>query len=331
MRRLIARLTRDDTGASAILIGLLMIPLLGGLAISVDVGMLYSERAQLQNGADAAALAVGADCADAGGCSQSVSIANQFADLNTVDGSAFAFNPTFPTSTSATVVARTEQADGGIGVRHPFAQFLGFTETTVTAEATVEWGSPRAGYVLPLALSYCEFENADLEVRTLIQYDTNKPCKGPIGQPIAGGFGWLDQLPDRCEAFVDLDDPLVGSDPGNDPPKNCEDLFQTLEGTTVLIPVYDCSYAANKPGDCSNGVNGQKGVYRIWAFAAFYVTGWKFSGNGNGIMHNPDPLAPACTGNCRGIQGYFQEWVEVGGDWELGGPGLAVTVVRLIN
>ena len=47
MRRLIARLTRDDTGASAILIGLLMIPLLGGLAISVDVGMLYSERAQL--------------------------------------------------------------------------------------------------------------------------------------------------------------------------------------------------------------------------------------------------------------------------------------------
>ncbi len=329
---MIARWKRDDTGASAVLLGLLMVPLIGGLAISVDVGMLLSERAQLQNGADAAALAVGADCADESGCSQSVAIANQFADLNTVDGTAFAFDPTFPTSTSATVVARTEQADGGIGVRHPFAQFIGFTETTVTAEATVEWGSPRAGFVLPLALAYCEFAGVNKEVRTLIQYDNNKPCKGPTGQPIAGGFGWLDQLPNRCEAYIDLDDPLVGSDPGNDPPKNCDDLFSTLEGTTVLIPVYDCSIPAGKPGGCSNGLNGQKGEYRIWAFAAFHVTGWKFTGNAaNNIMNNPDPLAPACTGNCRGIQGYFQEWVEVGGDWELGGPGLGVSIVRLIN
>jgi hypothetical protein len=125
----------------------------------------------------------------------------------------------------------------------------------------------------------------------------------------------------QCEAFVDLSSAWVGSEPGLDPPKNCESLFSTLEGTTILIPVYDGA----------NDRNGQNGEFEIYAFAAFHVTGWKFTGGGNSIMNNPDQLAPACTGSCRGIQGYFTEWVEVGGDWELGGSNLGVSVVRLIN
>lgn len=320
MRRMI-RLMRRERGATALMFALLLVPLIGATAIAVDVGALYAERAQLQNGADAAALAVAADCADASGCGGSSAIAAQFADDNADDGAATTLEPTFPTAYTVTVQALTREPDGSDALPHPFATLLGIDSTTVHAEATAEFGSPSAGSVIPLALAYCEFSDVTPGVRTLIEYDTNKPCKGPTGQPIDGGFGWLDQIPGECEAYVDLSSAWVGSDPGLDPPNNCTSLFSTLEGSTVLIPVYEGS----------NDVNGQNGEFEIYAFAAFLVTGWKFTGNGNSIMNNPDPLAPACNGNCRGIQGYFTEWVEVGGDWELGGSNLGVTVVRLID
>lgn len=315
------RLLREERGATAVMFGLLLVPLLGCAAIAVDVGALYAERAQLQNGADAAALAVAADCAGAAGCGASSLIAGQFADANALDGAAATLTPVFPTSHTVTVTSYTENPDGSTAIRHPFAALIGIDETTVHAEATAEWGNPSAGAVFPLALAYCEFTNVVPGVRATIRYDENKPCKGPVGQPIPGGFGWLDPLPGRCEAWVSTSTAFVGSDPGLDPPKNCDDEFATLEGSTVLIPIYDGS----------NGKNGQKGDFHIYAFAAFTVTGWKFTGNGNSIMNNPDPLAPPCTGNCRAVQGFFTEWVEVGGDWELGGGDLGVTVVRLID
>jgi hypothetical protein len=320
MRRL-TRLLRRERGATALMFALLLVPMIGAAAIAVDVGALYAERAQLQNGADAAALAVAADCADLGGCGGSAAIAGQYADDNADDGAATTLEPTFPTANTVTVQALTQQPDGADALPHPLASLIGIDSTTVHAEATAEFGFPSAGNVIPLALAYCEFSGVTPGVLTLIQYDTNKPCKGPTGQPIPGGFGWLDQLPGECKAYIDLSSAWVGSEPGLDPPNNCATLFADLENTTILIPVYEGA----------NGINGQNGEFKIHAFAAFYVTGWKFTGNGNSIMNNPDPAAPACNGNCRGIQGYFTEWVEVGGDWELGGSNLGVAVVRLIN
>jgi len=58
MRRLSAQRLRRDDGAVAVITALLMVALLGFAAVSVDVGANYAERRQLQNGADAAALAV---------------------------------------------------------------------------------------------------------------------------------------------------------------------------------------------------------------------------------------------------------------------------------
>jgi Flp pilus assembly protein TadG len=50
----------DDRGAIGVLVGMLLATgvLLGMAALTVDVGMLYQERAELQNGADAASIAV---------------------------------------------------------------------------------------------------------------------------------------------------------------------------------------------------------------------------------------------------------------------------------
>ena len=61
MRRL-----NDDDGAVAVVFALfLSLASFGLLAISVDVGAAYSESRQLQNGAEAAALAAARDCANA--------------------------------------------------------------------------------------------------------------------------------------------------------------------------------------------------------------------------------------------------------------------------
>ena len=54
----------DDRGAVLVWVALMLVVLLGIGALVIDVGALYAERRQLQNGADAAALAVAADCAE---------------------------------------------------------------------------------------------------------------------------------------------------------------------------------------------------------------------------------------------------------------------------
>ncbi len=76
--------------------------LLGCAALTVDVGQLYSERRQLQNGADAAALALAKVCASGGTCSYAGADAaalgaNRISNLNNVNAkdNAAAFNTTF--------------------------------------------------------------------------------------------------------------------------------------------------------------------------------------------------------------------------------------------
>lgn len=351
MRRLMAGL-RKERGASAVIFGLLLVPLFGMLAISVDVGGLYAEKAQLQNGADAAALAVAYQCAvDAGACTGSSAIASQYAAANALDGFTTSLTPTIDRDVQTVQVdVHTENEDSSDGLKHPFAALLGFDSTTVPARAIAIYGRPTAGNVIPLALSYCDFNASASGQLTLIQYDQNKTCTGPEGQPIEGGFGWLDQGQDECLAYIDLDDATVGSDPGLDPPQNCETLLERLRNATtpaertVYLPIYKCNPDLAEDG-CSNGSNGQQGEFIIWQFAAFEVTGWMFSGVGSDLMYNPDPDAPGCDANpgganpgsgnqgggnqgggkkdesgdapagdgnnCRGIQGKFTKYVSL--------------------
>lgn len=323
MRWLTGRL-ESERGASAVIVGILMVPLLGCLAIALDVGALYVERAQLQNGADAAALAIAHDCAEDGVCDSPSLIAAGFADANANDGAANVLTPTFPTANTVVVTSSTRVAGtNAAALRHPFAALLGIDSSTVMASATAEWGAPQAStVVLPLALSYCEFNAALDGTLQLIRYDTNLECKGPDGHPIPGGFGWLDRPGGGCEAFVDLDAATVGSEPGNSYPGACDAIMAELEGKTVLVPIFDEA----------EDIGGQHGIYHIHAFAAFTVTGWKFAGGNSLPQVNVDPAAPNCNGNCRGIQGYFERWVSIeAAKAELGGPELGAYIVRLIK
>src|ERR1035438_6105259 len=74
LARSLRLLGRDERGAIGVLVAVLLgAGVLTGMgALVVDVGQLYQERAELQNGADAAALAVAKSCAT-GTCAPTLS------------------------------------------------------------------------------------------------------------------------------------------------------------------------------------------------------------------------------------------------------------------
>lgn len=315
MRWLRERL-RDERGGTAVLVGILLVPLIGCLAIAVDVGALYAERAQLQNGADAAAIAAARNCALTGSCAGAVGIAQTFANANANDAAAAVDGVTFPTANSVRVATSTRE-DGTNVMRHPFASILGINSSTVHAEATAEWGSPASSaLVLPLAISLCEFTPALTGDLQLIRYDQNVPnCERPAGHPIPGGFGWLDLINNQCASQMGLGNTTLFSNTGNNFPNVCDATMATIRGTTIVVPIFDDSTGT-----------GASGTYHIFGFAAFTITGWKFGGTGG--QTSIDPAAPSCTGNCRGIQGRFVRWTSLD-PGELGGPDLGTSIVRL--
>ncbi len=83
---------RNEQGGITVLVAILlgMGTLLGVAALSVDVGQLYAERRELQNGADAAALALAQSCAKGEAtCTAATgptSPAGTYANLNAKDG-----------------------------------------------------------------------------------------------------------------------------------------------------------------------------------------------------------------------------------------------------
>lgn len=308
---------RNERGATAVMVGLLMVPLIGCLAIALDVGALYAERAQLQNGADAAAIAVARNCALTGSCAGGVAIAQTFANANANDAAAAVDGVTFPTTRSVRVVTSTRE-DGTGAMRHPFASIIGTNSSTVRASATAEWGSPSASsLVLPLAVSLCEFSPALNGGLQLIRYDQNVPnCQRPAGHPIPGGFGWLDLINGQCASQMGLGNTTLFSNTGNNFPElQCGAMFPGIRNTTIIVPIFDDSSGT-----------GANGTYHIFGFAAFTITGWRLGGNGGEV--SIDPAAPSCTGNCRGIQGRFVRWTSLD-PGELGGPDLGASIVRL--
>ncbi|MBT2500745.1 pilus assembly protein [Agromyces sp. ISL-38] len=307
---------RSERGASAVLVGILLVPLIGGAAITVDVGALYAERAQLQNSADAAALAVAADCAK-GGCTNNFGVAAPYVDGNANDGASTPTSITFPSATSVTVAVETLDANAGDNtIKHPLAAVIGFDATTVHAQATAEWGVPVAGKTLNLAIAECEFDRATPQegsenpVKMVIAWHENqhKDCPGTNPE---GGFGWL--VGTNCETVYDLSasgELWVSGETGIVAQCNLSNYV----GTTVLIPIYS---------DIS-GV-GANTKFLVTGFAAFHITGYKTSPGNPKKTATVDQTAPMCLDNkgkidpsCVFIQGYFERYVSVAEYWELG-------------
>lgn len=318
MQRLTSRLRRrmsDERGASAVIVALLMVPMLGFAAIAVDVGHLYAQRARLQVAADAAALAVAQDCAR-GNCGDMQATASSLVDAN-LPGSDAAPPVLSSSPLSVTVTGDKPTQDW-------FAPVLGIDSTKVSASATVAWGAPGAGTaVLPLTFSWCEW-NAQTggglpsgdTVRT-IQFTktSNTGCTGPSNLVVPGGFAYVTTDAGTCQASSAISQDMT-SDPGNTPPSSCSNAdFAGWLGQTVLLPLFD-----------EAGSSGNNAWYRVYGYAAFRLTGYFFGGQ---YSSSPQP----CSGNARCITGYFERFVDQSDrfTYTSTGPDLGADILRLIR
>lgn len=316
MQRVIRKVASDrDKGAVSVVVGLLIVPLIGFLAVAIDVAALYADRQQLQTGADAGALAIAQDCA-VELCNPLTynQTATELAVANKNDGSVSAFALADPAAGRVTVDTTTDRA-------HWFAPVLGFDSSTVTAEATVGWGAPTGGTaVLPMTLSLCEF-NAQTggilfgSTPTTIKFtkSSDTGCTGPSGNVVPGGFGWLSTDTGTCNTTSVVNETLFTST-GNSVPSGCQpEDFQSLQGATVLLPIFD-----------EAGESGSSAFYKVHAYAAFTITGYYFA-------DSKYRWNSACSGNERCISGYFTEYVELSDAFSYGeAPDLGSSVAHLI-
>ena len=317
--------TQRERGATAVLAGLLMVGLVGFTGLAVDGGATYAKHQELQNGADAAALAAAQECAaDEDNCYNDYlqSEVGQYGEDNvrldkeTVD----------TTFSDIDLSAKTVKATV-IGTKfHWFLPVVGVSESELSPDATATWGNPISGpAMLPLAVSQCTFEESLHAGVGIVEVfipknrgnDDDRDCDYGEDYP-PGSFGWLANA-DGCRVQVTVDD-WVETDTGlNDKPA-CDWL--EFIGEVVLIPIFD--------EDIGEGANGQ---VHVTGFAALRVLGI-FIQTGNEQYGEPcERREETRYEHQTCLRGEFIEYVSTADGYEPGDPDTdtEVSVIGLID
>ncbi|WP_433874534.1 pilus assembly protein TadG-related protein [Sinomonas atrocyanea] len=318
------------------MVTVLMLVLVGAGALAVDIGRIAAYKAQLQNGADASALAVAAYCAkNKTSCTTAgASLANQYTPANSNGGTAVPASVTFPTSTSVRVVSSSPAG----GLQLTLANALNINSQVVEAAATATWKPPSGDGGFPLALSDTCFDLASASNSGDLQKFSYKPGNGKnatstnmectrnaSGQTVSGGWGWLKES-DPCEATTSANG-TIPSDPGNDP-GDCKTILQDWISTLsqnkpveVLFPVF--SYA---------DYQGNSAQYHILGYATLQIYAWQFSGTGSSpytYMPGSIPAKVKCTGSERCVVGKFVRFVTTEAETGPGGKDYGSYAVAL--
>jgi hypothetical protein len=266
-----------ERGAAGVMVALLMLVLIGAGAMAVDVGQIYAERAQLQNAADAGAMAAAQQCHEAGGCTaaQALAWAREMTGPNSNDGATAVDSVDLSVPNQVKVVTSTLNGSNGAGfLTKMFAAALNAPPVKVRANAVASMSPPNSGSGFPLAISnHCY--NLSTAVATAevqkISYKPGGTCTGSSGTQIPGGWGWLDQS-SPCQATTATGTNNMGSDPGNNPPFGCFTVLSQWKTTiqaggvvNAAFPIFD---------DATN--QGQNGTFHIIGYATFKIWGWKF-------------------------------------------------------
>jgi Flp pilus assembly protein TadG len=321
VRRIAASVAEEERGGIAVIVAILMVVLLGFAAISVDVARLYSERAQLQNGSDGAALMIARACA-AGApvedCSSTPS-ANvlTLVNRNALDGLSNVDSITVNKATQ-TVQVTTGAKETGVptnSVSMFFAQVMGIPSAKVLATSNVHWGSPVKGIMaLPLAVAECKFNlnlSSQESQEQILDFDSG------CGR-VPGGFGWIASTGSSCGISISVgmesnSATWFSSDPGASAPSRCSasDLSQ-MNDKTVLLPLYDKA-----------AETGANAGYFVKGFAAFHVTGYNFA---------DDAWPKGSKLKNKTLRGYFVKFVSISQALELGSAtDYGASIVKLIS
>lgn len=303
MLRLIARRLREERGATSALVALMMMALLGVAAIAIDIGALQARKAQVQDAADAAALAIARQCAidpgsSFGGCSVTVAAGAEataawYGAANLGDGVVTVEAVEFPTASTVRVQLSSPQA----------AYFAGFlpgedwSANTVRADATAEWSPP--AYPLSLAMAACAFPEpgqatvvqASLAVTNLLGTLLGDECGLLASGNLLSGVGHTVGL--VAGGWLTSSEPILGLTPGS-----CEydpNLLTTIAATVSKIAPTSCAQAVAGWGASPSAptrvilpvfddgleqlvVDDVLGIGTIDRFAVLDVTGYSFSG-----------------------------------------------------
>jgi len=355
------RLRRDERGAIGIIVAILVGGgvLTGMGAFVIDVGQVFQERDQLQNGADAGAMGVAKSCA-LGDCTPAV--ATQLADANAgsltggtagvplVCGSgslgscpaptgAITDCPAAPLGGANYVDVHTATLTAGGSTLLPpvFARTLlgnsSYQGTNVQACTQAEWGPPAATTTDALTISACEWDQ-----------DTQEGADFAPAPPYTG------VLP--APSF----DQQLTANPGNDGPCATEPAPADSAGTfgwandatgNCSLPVAAPSFSGSgaMSGACELvlqnaqqsevpipvpvylSYNGGTNTYNLVGFADFVVTGYYLPGFAPAAdWLNPANTCPVGPNYC--VDGYFVQGL-VKTPASIGGPNLGLSVIDL--
>lgn len=309
-----------EHGAVSLIVAIMLVALLGFAAIAVDVSLMYAERSQLRNGADAAALAIAQTCAKNAkdsNCSSSAPVASTLANSNANDGISNIKSIAFGSSTGPVTVTVGAQESGHAPnqVSLFFANIFGMNTAEVNASSTAAWGTPSKGpAILPLAIAYCKLDiPLDGTTGAVQVLDQSTPA---CDNKLPGGFGWITTTGTSCSVTMTAGQSnnsgiWFDSDPGASAPSTCGTAdFNQMNDQTVLLPLFDLATGT-----------GTAVKYYVKGFAAFHVTAYHFSNfnwsTGSNIQN-------------KMIRGYFVKFVSLAQAFELGNvPNYGASIVRL--
>lgn len=130
----------NEKGQALVLAALAMVALMGFAAFAVDLGAVYVSRSDLQNAADAAALAAAADLPDAAAAEAA---AIYYAGQNGASSLETTVTTPYNGHSDMIEVVCTKT------VSYSFARVLGFTDTEVIARSVAQMDVQWAGEALP--------------------------------------------------------------------------------------------------------------------------------------------------------------------------------------
>lgn len=336
---ILKRNRRRERGATVVIVTISMISLLGMAAVSVDYAIASEYKSQVQNGADAAALAMAKHCAvKSSKCNPTTGVAETTWYVNQNAPGATATVSPAPAYANKTI---TVTAKGDYNTT--FARVLGSDKVEVKAKATATWNSaPIKGTPnIPMGIGFCDWQSRQGTVDSpgvekwyrfdeLINSGTSctgvprfpgKTVKHPSDRmmwftsSIIPGWnvGSCRFSPNLWDVYKDA----IGSEVTflN---TACDPVFRQLsKGDVILMPIYGISNW-RMPWI---GIEFPNSV-AIVGFAPFKITGFRKNGI-LGQTNSNDCRFPAVgilfgLGNCSQIRGQFVRTARPYPGWEYG-------------
>ena len=364
--RLLRRLAGPaERGAIGVLVAVLISGgvLFGIGALVIDVGQLYQNRAELQNGADAAALAVAKSCIK-GTCAPSIAAQYATANASQLTGGAAAVTLVCGSGTLGACPASTGQltdcpaapaaganyvdvhtatqlSDGSTLLPPEFAGTLlgngSYKGSTVHACAQAQWGSPLTTTTSGVTISACEWDQATSSGTSFALPPPYPPSPLP-----AASYDRVLQLHGKSSGSGCPTEPAGADAPGNfgwtdDPNGNCTVFVSnnTYGGNTGNSVSGDCQTLLYNAWSTKSLIfipvyvmvtgTGTNAVYSLDGFAAFVVTGYHMPS-----FTQKDWLNPAndCKGSSTCLNGYFTQGL-IPATGALGGTNLGASIIKL--